>query len=63
MQNDDVPTQHMAAVLAAAQEQWQNLVLQRLHAAQLLLPTMPLAAPPRSEQELLQMREAGKAMI
>lgn len=48
-----------AAVLAAAQQHWQALVLERLHAAQMFLPDVPLAAMPRTAQELEYLRTQG----
>eukprot|EP00878_Enallax_costatus_P028027 GHUV01030228.1.p1 GENE.GHUV01030228.1~~GHUV01030228.1.p1 ORF type:complete len:224 (+),score=69.98 GHUV01030228.1:295-966(+) len=45
-------TQHVAAVLAAVQQRWQKLITERLHAAQMLLPDMPLAATPRTAEEV-----------
>lgn len=50
-----------AAVLSAAQQRWQALVLERLHAAQMFLPDVPLAAPPRTAQELESLRRQGMA--
>jgi hypothetical protein len=50
-----------AAVLAAAQQRWQTLVLERLHAAQMFLPDVPLAAVPRTAQELYTLRRQGGA--
>eukprot|EP00877_Chromochloris_zofingiensis_P003595 jgi/Chrzof1/13236/Cz07g25210.t1 len=46
-----------ASVLAAAQRRWQRLLLERLHAAQMLLPTIPLASAPRSAEALASMRD------
>jgi len=39
-------------VLEAVQQEWQKLMQERLHAAQLLLPDIPLVAAPRSLNEL-----------
>jgi hypothetical protein len=49
-----------AAVLSAAQQRWQALVLERLHAAQMFLPDVPLAAVPRTAQELGNLRRQGE---
>lgn len=39
-------------VLEAVQQEWQKLMHQRLHAAQLMLPDIPLVAAPRPLDEL-----------
>ncbi|KAF8058104.1 TBC1D19 [Scenedesmus sp. PABB004] len=50
------PDAAAAAVLAAAHRRWQALVLERLTAAQMLLPDVPLAGAPRSARELATLR-------
>ncbi|KAI8462764.1 MAG: hypothetical protein J3K34DRAFT_527500 [Monoraphidium minutum] len=45
-----------AAALAAARARWQRLIERRLLAAQSLLPEVPLAAEPRSEEEVQRLR-------
>lgn len=49
-----------AAVLNAVQQRWQTLVLERLHAAQMFLPDVPLASVPRTAQELDNLRRQGE---
>jgi hypothetical protein len=49
-----------AAVLSAAQQRWQALVLKRLHAAQMFLPDVPLAAVARTALELDNLRRQGE---
>lgn len=46
-------------VLAAAQQRWQGLLVERLRATQSLLPGVQLVAPPRSSAELQGMRAEG----
>jgi hypothetical protein len=48
-------------VLTAAQQRWQTLALERLHAAQMFLPDVPLAAAPRTAHELDNLRHQGEA--
>ncbi len=48
-----------AAALAAAQEHWQRLITDRLAAAQKLLPDLPIASAPRSDQEMQRLRQQG----
>jgi hypothetical protein len=46
------PSASSVAVLTQAQRKWQALMLERLNAAQMLMPDVPLVAAPRSHQEL-----------
>ena len=46
-------------VLDAVQRRWQSLLVERLSAAQLTLPEVPLTSPPRGEDELQRLRCAG----
>jgi hypothetical protein len=50
-------------VLDAVQRRWQSLLVERLSAAQLTLPEVPLTSPPRGEDELQRLCCAGACNI
>lgn len=52
-------SEHAVAVLEVVQQHWQALMQERIVAAQMLLPDIPLVSAPRSTSEMEELHAAG----
>lgn len=52
---------HAIAVLKVVQQHWQTLMQERIVAAQMLLPDIPLVSEPRSLSEMEELHATGDA--